>query len=96
MTAMAWGEDIQIFMELGFPVNPFTLDDAVLGVLDEDFLDGTLIGDDVSPYAQEVSISRGRSDQLQNFNAGTCSVRLLNRDRRFDPINESSPYWNSC
>ena len=95
MTTMAWGEDIQIFMELGFPVNPFTLDDAALGVLDEDFLDGTLIGDDVSPYAQEVSISRGRSDQLQNFNAGTCSVRLLNRDRRFDPINESSPYWNS-
>jgi hypothetical protein len=95
MTTMAWGEDIQIFMELGFPVNPFTLDDAVLGVLDEDFLDGTLIGDDVSPYAQELSISRGRSDQLQNFNAGTCSVRLLNRDRRFDPINESSPYWNS-
>jgi hypothetical protein len=32
---------------------------------------------------------------LQNFNAGTCNVRLLNRDRRFDPINESSPYWNS-
>jgi hypothetical protein len=95
MTTMAWGEDIQIFMELGFPVNPFTLDDAVLGVLDEDYLDGTLIGDDVSPYAQEISISRGRSDQLQNFNAGTFSVRLLNRDRRFDPINESSPYWNS-
>jgi hypothetical protein len=95
MTTMAWGEDIQIFMELGFPANPFTLNDAVLGVLDEDFLDGTLTGDDVSPYAQDVSISRGRSDQLQNFNAGTCTVRLLNRDRRFDPINESSPYWNS-
>ena len=73
MTTMAWGEDIQILMELGFPVNPFTLDDAVLGVLDEDYLDGSLIGDDVSQYAQEVSISRGRSDQLQNFNAGTFS-----------------------
>ena len=95
MAVMAWGEDIQIFMELGFPVNAFTLDDAALGVLDEDYLDGTLIGDDVSAYAQEISISRGRSDQLQNFNAGTFSVRLLNRDRRFDPINESSPYWNS-
>lgn len=95
MAVMAWGENIQIFMELGFPVNPFTLDSATLGVLDEDYLDGTLIGDDVSPYAQEVSISRGRSDQLQNFNAGTCTVRLLNRDRRFDPINTSSPYWNS-
>jgi len=95
MAVMAWGEEIQIFMELGFPVNAFTLDDAALGVLDEDYLDGTLIGDDVSAYAQEISISRGRSDQLQNFNAGTFSVRLLNRDRRFDPINESSPYWNS-
>jgi hypothetical protein len=95
MATMAWGENIQIFMELGFPVNPFTLDDAALGVLDADYLDGTLIGDDVSPYAQDISISRGRSDQLQNFNAGTCSVRLLNRDRRFDPINTSSPYWNS-
>jgi hypothetical protein len=95
MTTMAWGENIQIFMELGFPVSPFTLDDALLGVLDEDYLDGTLVGDDVSTYAQELSISRGRSDQLQNFNAGTFSVRLLNRDRRFDPINESSPYWNS-
>lgn len=95
MTTMAWGEDIQILMELGFPANPFTLDDAALGVLDEDFLDGTLTGDDVSAYAQDVSISRGRSDQLQNFNAGTCTVRLLNRDRRFDPINESSPYWNA-
>jgi hypothetical protein len=94
MTTMAWGENIQIFMELGFPVSPFTLDDALLGVLDEDYLDGTLVGDDVSTYAQELSISRGRSDQLQNFNAGTFSVRLLNRDRRFDPINESSPYWN--
>jgi hypothetical protein len=95
MAAMAWGENLQIFMELGFPTEVFTLDSATDGVLDSDYLDGTLIGEDVSDYAQEVSISRGRSDQLQNFNAGTFSVRLLNRDRRFDPINESSPYWNS-
>lgn len=83
-------------MELGFPANPFTLDDASLGVLDADFLDGTLLGDDVAQYAQELSISRGRSDQLQNFSAGTCTVRLKNRDRRFDPINQSSPYWNTA
>jgi hypothetical protein len=95
MALMAWGENIQIFMELGFPTQVFTLDSATDGVLDSDFLDGTLVGEDVSAYAQDVSISRGRSDQLQNFNAGTFSVRLLNRDRRFDPINQSSPYWNS-
>jgi hypothetical protein len=67
----------------------------VLGVLDgEGRLDGTLIGDDVSEYCQQVTINRGRPDQLQNFNAGTCSVTLLNRDRRFDPTNQDSPYWN--
>jgi hypothetical protein len=95
MTTMAWGENIVVLMELGFEVNVFTLDSAAEGVLDSDYLGGTLVGDDVSQYCQEISISRGRSDQLQNFNAGTCSVRLLNRDRRFDPINEDSPYWNS-
>jgi hypothetical protein len=95
MTTLAWGENIVVLMELGFEVNVFTLDSAEDGILDTDYLGGTLVGDDVSQYCQEVSISRGRSDQLQNFNAGTCSVRLLNRDRRFDPINESSPYWNS-
>jgi hypothetical protein len=95
MTTLAWGENIVVLMELGFEVNVFTLDSATDGILDSDFLDGTFIGDDVSQYCQEISISRGRSDQLQNFNAGTCSVRLLNRDRRFDPINEDSPYWNS-
>ena len=94
MTPMAWGEQITVLMELGFPVNIFTLDSAEDGVLDEDIFGGTLVGDDVSQFCQEISISRGRSDQLQNFNAGTCSVRLLNRDRRFDPINESSPYWD--
>jgi hypothetical protein len=94
MTPMAWGEEITVLMELGFLVNIFTLDSAEDGVLDEDILGGTLVGDDVSQFCQEISISRGRSDQLQNFNAGTCTVRLLNRDRRFDPINESSPYWD--
>jgi hypothetical protein len=94
MTPMAWGEEITVLMELGFPVNIFTLDSAEDGVLDEDIFGGTLVGDDVSQFCQEISISRGRSDQLQNFNSGTCTVRLLNRDRRFDPINESSPYWD--
>ena len=94
MTTMKWGEELQVFMELGFPVNPFTLDSPTLGILDQNYLEGTLIGDDVSPYAQELSISRGRTDQLQNFNAGTMTITLSNTDRRFDPINELSPYWN--
>ena len=94
-TTFPWGESVTVLMELGFPVNPFTLNSATLGVLDSDYLDGTLLGDDVSSYCREISITRGRSDQLANFNAGTATFRLLNNDRRFDPINQSSPYWNS-
>lgn len=95
MSTLVYGENVTVLMELGFPVNPFTLDDATLGVLDEDYLDGTLIGDDVSPYVQAVSIARGRSAQLDEFGAGRCSIVLNNNDRRFDPINQSSPYWDS-
>lgn len=93
-TVLPWGEQITVLMELGFEVNPFTLDSAELGVLDQNYLDGTLIGDDVSAYCRQVSINRGRPDQLQNFNAGTCSIVLNNFDRRFDPTNQDSPYWN--
>jgi hypothetical protein len=63
-------------------------------LLDSFYLDGTLIGDDVSEYCRQVTINRGRPDQLQNFNAGTCSITLNNFDRRFDPTNQDSPYWN--
>jgi len=93
-TTLAWGEQITVLMELGFAIEPFTLDSASLGVLDQNYLDGTLTGDDVSTYCKQVSINRGRPDQLQNFNAGTCSIVLNNFDRRFDPTNEDSPYWN--
>jgi hypothetical protein len=51
---------------------------------------------DITEYCQEVSISRGRQDQFAQFNAGQCSIKLLNNDRRFDPINEDSPYWDTA
>jgi hypothetical protein len=94
-TTFPSGETVLVLMELGFPVNPFTLDSASLGVLDSNALDGSLLGDDVSEYCRDVSISRGRSDQLANFNAGTAQFRLINNDRRFDPINEASPYYDA-
>jgi len=93
-TVTAWGETLTVLMEIGFPVDVFTLNSATDGVLDSDFLDGTLLGDDVSPYVQNIRITRGRQDQLANFSAGSCSITLLNNDRRFDPTNESSPYWD--
>lgn len=94
-TVLPWGESITVLMELGFPVNPFTLNSATLGVLDTNALDGSILGDDVAAYTQEVSIVRGRQDQLSQVSTGLCTVTLLNNDRRFDPINESSPYWDT-
>lgn len=81
-------------MELGFPVDVFTLDSASDGVLDQDFLDGDPSGDDVAADVQNIRITRGRQDQLANFSAGSCSITLLNNDRKYDPTNESSPYWD--
>jgi hypothetical protein len=93
---MPWGEEVTVLMELGFPVNGMKLDDPELAALDTAILDGTLIGDDVSSYCQNIRINRGRPDQLQNFNSGTCVIDLNNNDRRFDPINQSSPYWDAA
>lgn len=95
-TTLRSGEQVTVLMELGFPVDVFTLDSATDGVLNQDYLDGTLLGDDVSPYVQSLTISRGRSSQLDQFSAGRCTVELVNNDRRFDPINEDSPYWDAA
>lgn len=90
-TVLKSGEQIAVIMELGFSVDAFTLDTSQLNGLD--VLDGTL-GADVAEYVQSLSISRGRSSQLDQFRAGRLSLTLLNNDRRFDPINELSPYYD--
>lgn len=35
--------------------------------------------------AQGITITRGRSSEFSDFQAGTCNFTLLNNDRRFDP-----------
>jgi len=87
---MAWGASYQVLMEVGFIVREFKLDSSVLD--GTDVLDGTLDGIDVTEYIQDLTIKRGRSDQLQDFSSGTCSIVLNNNDRRFDPVNTASPY----
>ena len=87
-----WGETIEVRAELGFIVSEFLLDSSTLN--GPDVLDGTLEGLDISPYVQAATISRGRQDQFAGFGAGTLSLSLLNNDRRFDPLNQDSPYYD--
>ena len=95
---LASGESLTVTAEVGFITNFFKLDNATQGVLNNTtyVLDGNLLGEDITEYCQEVSITRGRQDQFSQFNAGQCAIKLLNNDRRFDPINESSPYYDAA
>ena len=93
---MPWGEQIVVGMSLGFPVDIFTLDSATDGILDTSILDGALVAQAVTEFAQSVSIARGRSANQNETQAGVATIVLNNNDRQFDPINESSPYWDSA
>lgn len=64
----------------------FTLSDPVKGVLDN--TDYKLAGDileDVTEDVRAISVRRGRSRQLEQFQAGAASVELRNDQRKYDP-----------
>jgi hypothetical protein len=48
---------------------------------------------DISPYVYNISSKRGRTNPLEQVDAGSCSFVLDNRDRRFEPLFASSPYY---
>jgi hypothetical protein len=73
---------------------PFQLNDAVFGLLDTGTLGGIAFAD-LTTMVQSINITRGRSRQLQEFNAGTATVSFFNKSRALDPLNTASPYWNT-
>jgi len=84
-------------LDAGFYQDVFTLDDDDLGILDEDFLDGSTTFFDVTQYVVNVQIKRGRTSQDAQFGAGTCTIvvdDLLGQDK-FNVANTASPYWNT-
>ena len=74
---------------------PFMLDDAFYGVLDTAGR-GTLGGltfVDLTTLVENVSITRGRSRQLDQFNAGTAVIAFDNASQVLNPSNTASPYY---
>lgn len=73
----------------------FTLDDPTKGVLNNPFflLDSALLFEDVSADVQQVSISRGRSRQLDQYQSGAAQISFINKSRKYDPLNAASPYY---
>ncbi len=73
-----------------------TLNDATFGLLDTDFLNSADVWTDITAFVRGFTITRS-STRLQGpllqFEPGTATVILNNSDGRFDPLNQSGPYW---
>lgn len=48
---------------------------------------------DLTPNVYQISITRGRNIQRDTYEAGTCTVRVLDPQSYFNPQNVSSPYY---
>lgn len=91
---------MSVKVELGFTSDGaggpfFTLDDPILGKLDDPtvFLGGGEIFVDVSTYFKSFSLQRGKSRELDRYESGQASVTFDNSTRVFDPTFLLSPYY---
>jgi hypothetical protein len=78
----------------GLPDAEFAkLDDAFFGILDapQTILGGAIF-QDVTPSVITYGIGRGKSRQLDRYQAGKANVTLDNNTRVFDPLFGESPY----
>lgn len=92
---MAVTEKVEIGFDLTTAGGPFlTLNDAVAGQLDNPAWPlGGLTFYDITSRVRSYSIRRGKSRQLDVFQAGVASVVLNNNDRAFDPTFAASPFY---
>ena len=91
---------MSVKVEIGFTADGqggpfFTLDDPVLGVLDDPsvFLGGGEVFVNVTEYFQSYSLVRGKSRELDKYQAGQAGINFENNQRVFDPNFEDSPYF---
>jgi hypothetical protein len=86
-------------VEIGFDLSSqggpfFTLDDPVAGVLDNtQFLLGGTLFYDVTDYVISINTDRGKSRELDRYDAGSLEVVFDNTTRVFDPLYTLSPYY---
>ena len=77
----------------GVPWSSFELGAAVLGT---SALGASADWVDISSAVLSCSIRRGKQTELLTYRAGLCNITLRNTNRDFDPVYESSPYWDSA
>ena len=98
-TSVVESGDYELFIDTGFDVNAFRLDNPTAGVLDNTtyVLDGTTEFVPMLEYSTNVNIKRGRRDVGDQFSAGTMSFNLNDSlaGGTLNPLYSSSPYVDS-
>jgi len=75
---------------------PFTIGDAKYGVIGVGTFAASEVPEpviDLSDVTRQITIRRGRNIMRDTYEAGTCTVRVLDPDSNFNPQNASSPYF---
>lgn len=96
--AVVGSGNYELFIETGFLIDAFTLDDPLRGLLnDVDYvLDGTTEFAAVLNGCVNVRVKRGREDSGDQFGAGTMSFTLSDTSGIFNPFDENSPYFDTA
>jgi len=79
-----------------FGYNGFVIGDAKYGILGTNTLGDATSPEptvDLTPNVYEINITRGRNIQRDQYEAGQCTVRVLDPLSYFNPQNISSPYY---
>lgn len=72
--------------------SPMILDSGVLGV--NALADSASISVDVSDVIDSIRTTRGRTALSDVFQTGTMSLRIIDQNGYFNPMNPASPYYN--
>ena len=75
---------------------PFTIGDPLNGVIGVSQFASTEVPDpvvDLSSQTRQIKISRGRNIMRDTYEAGTCTVRVIDQNGDFNPQNPASPYF---
>jgi hypothetical protein len=95
-TSVIQSGDYELFIDTGFQIDAFVLDNATKGVLNNTqyVLDGTTEFAPMLEYSTNVNIKRGRRDIGDQFSAGTMSFNLNDElaGGTLNPLYSSSPY----
>jgi len=72
--------------------SPMILDAGILGV--NALADSTAVVVDVSNLVDSIKTNRGRTANSDVFQTGTLSLRIIDQNGYFNPMNPVSPYYN--